>query len=256
MNYHDEIKKANEDRIKAIADSFEKGKKLPIGTISGGRKKVAEGHWVAAPKEKRKDLQSGDMKKRPITSQAQMVIKNPQASSKEIDNMISKVKGRMRRIDAQPGSRKLMDEKYLLEGHLKKLRIKAVQPKGARHIFGFEKGKKMPIGTVSNGRKKVGEGKWVPVKDDKKADTKENNDFLDSMYTKMDAKKIKDGASVRIDPAKQSKKELYEAVNKKYGTNFKPGSIDEFEDDSFRVQLDGLDVKEIVNAEKGRLDTF
>ena len=31
----------------------------------------------------------------------------------------------------------------------------------------LEKGKKMPIGTVSKGRKKVAEGKWVEIKDDK-----------------------------------------------------------------------------------------
>jgi hypothetical protein len=34
-------------------------------------------------------------------------------------------------------------------------------------ISGLEKAKKMPIGTVSRGRKKVAEGKWVPVKEGK-----------------------------------------------------------------------------------------
>lgn len=33
-------------------------------------------------------------------------------------------------------------------------------------LNGFEKGKKLPIGTVTNGRKKVAEGKWVLVKKD------------------------------------------------------------------------------------------
>lgn len=30
----------------------------------------------------------------------------------------------------------------------------------------FEKGRKVPIGTVSNGREKIDEGKWVTVKED------------------------------------------------------------------------------------------
>ena len=272
-------------------EKVEKAKKMPIGTVSNGRKKVSEGKWVTVGAEdKQKDYLTGKSVPRKVEDQAAAVLKNKKADPKEIDKMMSKVEKRMKTIDRSVGSRKLFDEKYRLEDIHNKLKIKAVQNRGKRHVFKFEKsedpiskitskinerinniaksfsvdevekGKKMPIGTVSNGRKKVGEGKWVPVKDDKKADTKENNDFLDSMYTKMDAEKIKDRASVRIDPAKQSKKELYEAVNKKYKTNFKPGSIDEFEDDSFRVQLDGLDIKEIVSAEKARggglLDTF
>lgn len=37
---------------------------------------------------------------------------------------------------------------------------------------GIEKGRKMPIGTVSRGFKKIAEGKWVPVKKDVQKSTK------------------------------------------------------------------------------------
>jgi len=47
----DEITKALHNRRMAIsnkiADSFEKGKKVPVGTVTNGRRKVAEGKWVA-----------------------------------------------------------------------------------------------------------------------------------------------------------------------------------------------------------------
>jgi len=36
-------------------------------------------------------------------------------------------------------------------------------------IGDISKGKKVPVGTVTNGYKKMGEGKWVPVKKDKKS---------------------------------------------------------------------------------------
>ena len=46
----------------------------------------------------------------------------------------------------------------------------------------FLKGKKMPIGTVSHGRKKVAEGKWRPIKAEKKTFFfKEEDSFMVSM---------------------------------------------------------------------------
>lgn len=65
-------------------------------------------------------------------------------------------------------------------------------------------------------------------------------------------KKEVEGKKDQINPAKQSKKELYEAVNKKYGTSFKPGDIEEFEDESFRKELTEDDIKSIVDDEKGK----
>jgi len=56
--------------------------------------------------------------------------------------------------------------------------------------------------------------------------------------------------SFKINPSKQSKKELYEAINKKYGTSFKVGDIDELEDDEFRKELTEDDIKNIVEDEK------
>jgi len=248
-------------------EKVEKGKKMPIGTISNGRKKVSEGKWVTVgAKDKQKDYLTGKSVPRKVEDQAAAVLKNRKADPREIDKIITKVEKRMNAIDRSVGSRKIYDEKYRLESMYKKLKAQAATNRTGNYVYGFEKsedpiskitskinerinniaksftvdevekGKNMPIGTVSNGRKKVAQGKWVMVKEDSK---------------KKEAK---------IDPAKQSKKELYEAVNKKYKTNFKPGSIDEFEDDSFRVQLDLDDIKEIVSAEKarggGRLETF
>jgi hypothetical protein len=61
---------------------------------------------------------------------------------------------------------------------------------------------------------------------------------------------FKDAKSNSINPSKLTKKGLYDAVNKKYGTSFKPGSIEEFEDSEFRTQLDPGDISAIVEDEK------
>lgn len=52
-----DIHKHNEDRRKAIASNFvdsdiEKAKKVPIGTVHNGLKKIAEGKWAPVKKEK------------------------------------------------------------------------------------------------------------------------------------------------------------------------------------------------------------
>lgn len=52
-----------------------------------------------------------------------------------------------------------------------------------------------------------------------------------------------------ISPSTQSKKDLYSAVNEKYGTSFKQGDIEEFEDDEFRTQLSEEDVINILEDE-------
>lgn len=60
--------------------------------------------------------------------------------------------------------------------------------------FKLSKAKKMPVGTVSNGRKKVAEGKWIPV-DKKEQSTKEEigekKDKKDDITDKEESKKEK-----------------------------------------------------------------
>lgn len=46
------------------------------------------------------------------------------------------------------------------------------------------KGKKMPIGTISRGRKKVAEGKWVPVKQ-KQTEQKMTSEEADSLLSDL-----------------------------------------------------------------------
>jgi len=48
----------------------------------------------------------------------------------------------------------------------------------------IEKGRKVPIGTVHNGLKKIAEGKWVPVKKDKKPKSISVEDTLDDIQTR------------------------------------------------------------------------
>lgn len=99
----------------------------------------------------------------------------------------------------------------------------------------LEKGKELPIGTERKhgGRTVVKTAKgWVPKKSEKKVEKKDEKSGLAKVA------------------ASGSKKQLYEAVNKKYKTSFKPGSIEEFEDDDMRTQLDESDIKAIVDAEK------
>ena len=60
----------------------------------------------------------------------------------------------------------------------------------------LEKGKKYPVGTVKNGRKKVAEGKWVKVKDEKKEEKKQeqkrvHNDPIDEAVRLYEAGDVK-----------------------------------------------------------------
>jgi hypothetical protein len=154
------------------------------------------------------------------------------------------------------------------------------------------KGKKVPVGTVTNGYKKVAEGKWQKVSEhgmtkkehDQKAlfheekrenargensfhkhriefdkhdeaakdlDDKEYDDthVLGKKKEKSELGKITDSVLREI-AKKGGKAQLYDAVNKKFGTSFKAGSIEEFEDDVFRKELTAADIKNIVEDEK------
>lgn len=89
----------------------------------------------------------------------------------------------------------------------------------------LEKGKGAQIGEIRewSGKKyqKQSDKSWKPVKKDSKKvskDTKSSSDF-------------------------------YNQINHKYGTDFKPGDIEEFEDPDMRSQLTQEDIKAIVDVE-------
>ena len=77
-------------------------------------------------------------------------------------------------------------------------------------IESLEKAKKMPVGTVSRGFKKVADGKWVPVEDGKEKKGKEKPE---------DGKK-KDEKKPEIDKQKQERKEKLKSVLKKVASIF------------------------------------
>ena len=61
------------------------------------------------------------------------------------------------------------------------------------------KAKEMPIGTISNGRKKVAPGKWIPVKKEKIEKKKEEKDSKDNKIKNPKYKKfvvIRTGGSI------------------------------------------------------------
>lgn len=75
----------------------------------------------------------------------------------------------------------------------------------------LEKAKKMPVGTVSRGFKKVADGKWVPVDDGGKPKKEPVPDKKD---------KKKDEKKPEIDPKKQERKEKLKSVLKKVASIF------------------------------------
>ena len=72
------------------------------------------------------------------------------------------------------------------------------------------KGKKMPIGTVSNGRKKVAEGKWIPVKKEGQSSKKELPEAKKSILSDFSDEK-----SAEIEAAVKNSKKV-EGTNDKY----------------------------------------
>ena len=76
----------------------------------------------------------------------------------------------------------------------------------------LKKAKKMPIGTVSRGRKKVAEGKWVPVKSGKKSD---KTDDIQEIAGAL-KKKFK---TVVMNPTTNASFAKIKALASKYGKN-------------------------------------
>lgn len=84
----------------------------------------------------------------------------------------------------------------------------------------LEKGRKMPIGTVSNGRKKVAEGKWVDVKEDKAKSKEDKAKDSDARFAeKWKGKIYKKGDKVRFKDDKGNWKNGY--VLKRMQTRFR-----------------------------------
>lgn len=84
-------------------------------------------------------------------------------------------------IFTEDGIRRFLEEKNAIskaeQNQLSSLKMVYVRTESDIKPFfvgeNVEKGKKVPVGTVSNGKKKVAEGKWVDVKDEKKGSKKE-----------------------------------------------------------------------------------
>lgn len=211
-----------------VNNNLEKGKAVPVGTVSNGYKKMAEGKWVPVKeggsgyKENKPSGYTDNMANKEDKMQAakdampkpteddkayfkenkeaiMAIIENdPFVSVKEVidghrkDNKESKVKQAGKAIKKM-ANRFTEDIKDILGAsdpsympkdpdvskgetnlglntdHFKGSGI----DKGMNGLNDIEKGKKVPVGTITNGYKKVREGKWVPVKKQgKKADSK------------------------------------------------------------------------------------
>lgn len=134
------------------AERITKGKKDLIGTVRNGKRKVAEGKWVDAKKAKKKiDKKHSD---RVTVKEGGKKVSYARKDAKRLGfkehHFIKEVEGE--EVEDGAGIEK------------------AIASEEAHHML--EKGKKMPVGTVSNGRKKVAEGKWVDVKSDGKSSNK------------------------------------------------------------------------------------
>jgi Rps23 Pro-64 3,4-dihydroxylase Tpa1-like proline 4-hydroxylase len=80
---------------------------------------------------------------------------------------------------------------YKLATESAKMEVNSSLKKASNDLFqALEKAKKMPVGTVSKGRKKVSEGKWVPVKEGKE---KPKEEKPEEKPPKNDDKKDKKG---------------------------------------------------------------
>lgn len=95
----------------------------------------------------------------------------------------------------------------------------------------LEKGKKMPIGTVSNGYKKMAEGKWVPVAEGKDGYSKDKpSGYSDAMAEKK----------LRSDTAMEDHKKPT-AEDKEYFKENKAAIVAILEDDLFISIGDAID---------------
>lgn len=190
---------------------LEKGKKMPIGTISNGYKKLAEGKWVKssdkdspnAPTRKEskpidkkisskenlnssqirmKYLQQAFKAKNKKKSEASRLSLHVEYQSERSGEPVFELRGkRFQYVNAKyPNGKKdigiydfASDMTYGYAAFREMMNLdsqgdgrlnKSIEDSLAILNVDLSKGKEVPIGTVTNGRKKVAKNKWVPVK--------------------------------------------------------------------------------------------
>jgi hypothetical protein len=154
--------------------------------------------------------------------------------SKTVDEFISKV----RKIKGVPQSvANEFSSKYGNGSDIKGAAAKFMEAHGGSKSISksqtmednIEKGKKVPVGTVSRGYKKMAEGKWVPVKDEKKKEVplgssekkmnarkevKESNKLTDAEKTYFKENKKEIMAIIEDDPLASVKQAINDHKNK------------------------------------------
>lgn len=234
-----------DDIFKSEQDELKKGRSLPTGTIksrgdrkyiktSQGWKYYSEGGKSSNQTESSQEQADKDLVNGKITEvehdKITTVNKQKQATQRHIDVMNS---GKTE-IEADKAAKQSSKEDELpkVGSH-----VSVVNHRDLPSSLFKLGGQKLEVVGTERGTLTV--PKFLQVKD-------KNGDIhlINPNYV------TKSSISPKINPTKQSKKELYEAVNAKYGTKFKAGDIDEFEDDSMRNELTQEDIKDIVDAER------
>lgn len=192
------VKKNIEKMVAENPDSdIEKGRKVPVGTVTNGRKKVAEGKWVDVKKEgsrKPAKVKYGEGPEGVAKIGDKIKLRTKTGG---VDGIVYEVgnSGKKFKLKDEWGNE---DNKWRNVEDYKKATISRKSSSISKGIgdqmssayeelgvlpINIEKGKKVPVGTVSGGYKKVAEGKWTKVKGDKKTPVGEKPD------SKSDSKK-------------------------------------------------------------------
>lgn len=264
MKSREEILKARQDRLDHISESFNKAKEAPVGTVAthGGKKmkKVGSGKWEPVKEEGKK--KEGDEKEEALKhnkARASKIMKNLFGLDFEFD-FTYKPEGDQIVIhpEGYNPDGTLFDMK---DSHREKIirtfRDKLPKAHAAPNMGG---GVTVHLRGASMPKKEIDIKLLASyLKSSTRSITEQISEVADhhnisrteAIAALAEAEKHirSEKKDAKIDPSKLSKKELYDAVNKKYNTSFKPGDIEEFEDDEFRVQLDPEDIKNIVDDE-------
>ncbi len=179
----DEKEEAYGKSMQDIAE-LEKGKKVPVGTVSGKYKKVAEGKWARVKSEKgRKDAEhdadyyynQGEEENTEVLKYKEYVdeIEKQLEVSKEHgvskDEALDNLERRLNKFSAgfQRAARRYI-KAYRRGKHIQKaMEDEELYGKALELNFeGLLKAKEMPVGSVSTSGKykKVAKGKWEKVK--------------------------------------------------------------------------------------------
>ncbi len=150
-----------------------KAKRMSIGTVSHGRRKVSEGKWVPVKKMKASTYTQFKLKNKKT-----VILKNPVKTGqfltgievgREGDEIVPKGHTDRRHIIdltlVSSETSMTMNRKYAT---LEAEKIPTKQSKGATQSKtmkdNLKKAKRMPIGTISHDRRKIAEGRWIPVR--------------------------------------------------------------------------------------------